>query len=80
MDYTLEQFKAEARRCPVVMKVDGFMVPVDVTIFIAACRISGVHILAITMVPQEYKDAGTHVLILTGITWEPLDTQTFHLK
>lgn len=71
MDYTLEQFKIEAKKFPVVVKVDGIHVPVDVALFIASVALSGVCVHTIQVYPQCYHSTGTRILILAGVTWEP---------
>lgn len=71
MDYTLEQFKSEAKRYPVVVKVDGIHVPVDVALFVASVAISGVCVRSVQVYTQDYAATGTRILILAGVSWEP---------
>ncbi len=71
MDFTLDQFRTEAQMHPVVVKVNGFMVPVDVPALVAAASISGLCIHAVSMFSHYDMGTGTRLLILTGISWEP---------
>jgi hypothetical protein len=77
MDYTKDQFISEAKKYPVVMRLDTLFVPVDVPAFIAAASIAGVIIKTITMWPHDYQ--GTRVMVLSGITWDAFaQTVPFH--
>lgn len=68
MDYTPEQLKTESIKFPVVVKVDGMHVPVDVPTLLTAIAHSGVRVRSFTM--WYFDTGGVRLLVLSGIAWE----------
>lgn len=75
MDFTIDQFKELAAKFPVVVRLDGVYVPVDVPMFIAALDISGVAARSFSLF--RFEHSGAAIYVLSGIAWERIVTPRF---